>query len=63
MSLWRQFVKVLVKFDLTEIQEHKAGYSLLDQRRNEDTLDELNVRPSDKKSAQYTQKWWNTLDT
>jgi hypothetical protein len=32
---------------------HTAGYNLLDHRRNEDILEELQVEPVVKKLAQY----------
>jgi hypothetical protein len=38
---------------------HTAGYSLLDNRRNKDLLEELKVDPIEKKLAQYKQKWLN----
>jgi hypothetical protein len=37
----------------------RAGYSLLNHRRNEDILEEIKVDPVDKKLAQYEQKWVN----
>jgi len=36
-----------------------TGYSLLDQRRNENILQELKVDSAEKKLAQCTQKWLN----
>jgi len=36
-----------------------ARYGLLDNRRNEDILEELKVDPVEKKLAQYKQKWLN----
>jgi hypothetical protein len=35
----------------------KAGYSLVDHGRNEDTLEEFNEDPVENKSAVYRQKW------
>jgi len=35
---------------------YKAGWNLLDHRRNEDILEELKVDPVKRKSAQYKQK-------
>jgi hypothetical protein len=39
--------------------KHTAGYSLLDHRRNEDILEELNVEPVERELAQYEQKLLN----
>jgi hypothetical protein len=36
-----------------KFMRHRAGYSLLDCRRNEDILEELTVNPAKKKLAQY----------
>jgi hypothetical protein len=36
-----------------------AGYSLLDHRIHEDTLEELKVDPVEKKSVQCKRKWLN----
>jgi hypothetical protein len=36
---------------------HKARYNLLDHRRNEDILEELEVDPVEKKSSHCEQKW------
>jgi len=38
-----------------------AGYSLLDNRRNECILEELKVDPVEKKLAQHKQKWLNNI--
>jgi hypothetical protein len=38
-----------------------AGYNLLGHRRNGDVLEELNVNPVEKKSAQYKQKLLNHI--
>jgi hypothetical protein len=34
----------------------RAGYNLLDNRRNKDVLEELKVVPAEKKLAQYKQQ-------
>jgi hypothetical protein len=38
-----------------KFMRRRAGYSLLDYRRNEDILEELTVNPVEKKLAQYKQ--------
>jgi hypothetical protein len=42
---------------------HTAGYSLLDNRKNEDILEEPNVDLAVKKLAQYEQKWLYHVST
>jgi len=38
-----------------------SGYNLLDNGRNEDTLDELKTDPVERKLAQHEQKWLNQV--
>jgi hypothetical protein len=40
-----------------KFMRHKAGYSLLDHRRNEDVLKEYYIDQTEKKLAQYKQNW------
>ncbi|KAJ4446625.1 hypothetical protein ANN_13322 [Periplaneta americana] len=35
----------------------KARYSLLDHKRNEDTLQELNMQPLEEKITEYRNRW------
>jgi hypothetical protein len=44
-----------------KFMSNTAGYSLLDQRRNEDTVGEFKGHLVENKSAQYKQKWINHI--
>jgi hypothetical protein len=46
----------------TIFMRRTAGYSLLDRRRNEDILEEINVDAVREKLVQYKQKWLNNVN-